>query len=433
MKYFKYAVLFAFFTFMINSAHGQNDRITEGWGIGLSAGILNTNLLSADDFFSEGINPFLLAQDDKLSLRLNLQYDFSPYESIRVDISTGKFSVMTNYLAWPSLVYTNEFINSTVSTQLSLMRYLGVSTYPLNIYGKFGFGFNLNSLSVTANDTEESIEPENMRTQNPIYTIGSGMRLTISSNLNLFTEYDLFLSDKNIIDSRFINNHIDSDFTRTSSRWRNFQLGIQIQFQRRDTPPVHDRFPSEPFQPLAPSNNFPVYFETVYIEKPALETLDTFNEIITNLSIENNQRFDSYSDITNPITDNKSFFDTVFASGNDLHLEPNGTEGEAVEETPITKLTPHEPVYGTTGTWNNSGVEGYTIVIHSLQNESNAHRIADELRSSGFRVMVKTVPVNDAVFYRVAIGQYETNTKAIQAAKQLPDAYSNQYFLMVLP
>ncbi len=431
MKAFRFIYLIPLLLFLLVpcKAYSQDEFIKMGWGIGFSAGVINTSLASGGEYFFEDINPFLLDRDSYLSLRLNLQYDFSDYESIRADISSGKFTVLTNFAGWPEYTFTNDFINSTISVQMSLMRYLGIPAYPLNIYGKFGLGLNFNNLTANPRNSNQGLVSNKKNTQNPVYVFGGGLRLYISQSVNLYTEYDLFLSDRQIIESGFVSDFTNSDFSRTSSRWRGLQAGIQIKFQNSTESRIR-----QPLQQAPPSRLFTDYFESVYAEKPSLNSLITAKDIKNELSLKNFSRFESYSEITFsaihaetekvpeflPESENDSFTEEIIQTIGDHDLALTAAASFASE-------------YGTTGVWNTAELSGYTIVIHSLVNLSRANRLADELRQAGYRVLVIPSIVNNTNYYRVVIGQYETRYRAIQAANHLPPTIRNQYFLMSFP
>jgi len=447
MKDYKlpFLLIFLLFYFTINQAYSQDNLIPKGWGIGLSAGLINTNLASGGDFFFEDINPFLLNQDRHPSFRINIQYDFSPYESIRTDISTGKFSLITNFAGWPELTFTNDFITSSVSAQLSLMRYLGVPPEPLNIYKLFGIGINFNNISVVPKSNNNSIESQKTDTINPIFTIGGGLRLYVSSNVNFYTEYNLFVSDKQIIDSNFIRDNLNTDFTRTSSRWKGLQAGIQIKFHRKRVLYTRNKFISQratqPTQPTQPQI-FTEFFESIYVEEPSLDSLVAVNDISKELSRENFDRFNSHSVMTFPtiniesdvVSEYESNLISEFNSETDTNLVTGFTNEENNDEDILLSTIPSfVSEYGTTGEWNIDDLTGYTIIVHSLVNLGHANRVADELRQSGYRVSVIPSIVNNTNHYRVAIGQYETRYRAIQAANHLPPPIKSQYFIISLP
>lgn len=433
MKAFRFIYLIPLLLFLLVpcKAYSQDEFNKMGWGIGFSAGVINTSLASGGEYFFEDINPFLLDRDSYLSLRLNLQYDFSDYESIRADISSGKFTVLTNFAGWPEYTFTNDFINSTISVQMSLMRYLGIPAYPLNIYGKFGLGLNFNNLTANPRNSNQGLVSNKKNTQNPVYVFGGGLRLYISQSVNLYTEYDLFLSDRQIIESGFVSDFTNSDFSRTSSRWRGLQAGIQIKFQNRTGSGI--RQPPQPiFADIPPQPpSFKDYFETISVERPSVSSLKSLDYVLNGLIQENTIRFLTYSWIESPvqIIDTKADYEVTTETVTEI-TTTNDLQPLTVDDLHINTISSAISEYGTTGNWNTDIQDGYTIVIHSVLNINQANRIANELSDSGYRAFVIPTIINNTSYYRVVIGQYDSRYRAIQAANHLPPTIRNQYFLM---
>jgi len=404
-----------FVTISSNAIYAQSTP-GKGIGFGFSAGQVHTSLVSANDFFLEEIDPFILNSNNSLNYQVHAVYNFGPYESIRMDVSSREFSVVTNYPGWPNLTFTNSFISSSISAELSIMRYLGVRPYPFNTYGKFGFGFNANSLSAAINDNESLSIPETSRSNSPMVTAGGGLRFHITPGMSLFTEYSLYLSNKNIIDSGFISDLIDTDFTQTSSRWSGLSAGLRITFSRKSS--AASPAPSLPELTYAqPETNTQSGFDLITPEKTAPISYNYPSQILYELSSENKRRFNSYSSLPFPFSDNENFFGVVRKQNRYQAL----------------KITEPSRSYGVNGIWNPEMPSGYTIIVHSLASENDANQIADELLDSGLRTTVFNVVVNGIDYYRVAIGQFTTRNDASSAASELPSPLNRSFFVAQLP
>jgi opacity protein-like surface antigen len=398
-----------------NTIYAQSNP-GKGIGFGISASQAHTSLVSANDFFLEDIDPFILNSDNSLNYQVHAVYNFSPYESIRVDVSTREFAVATNYPGWPNLTFTNSFISSAVSAELSIMRYLGIRPYPFNVYGKFGFGFNANSLSAAINDNESLSIPETSRSNSTVVTAGGGLRFHITPGMSLFTEYSLYLSNKNIIDSGFISDYIDTDFTQTSSRWSGLSAGLRITFSRKSS--SHAPAPPQPeLTQVQPETYTETDFNLITPEKTEPVSYNYPSQIMDELTTENSRRFYSYSSLPFPFSENENFF------------------GVEQQENRYQFLKTPEPArsYGTNGTWNPQLPSAYTIIVHSLASENDANQIAGELKSSGLRTSVLSVVVNGINYYRVAIGQFSTRNDASSAASELPTPLNRSFFVAQLP
>ena len=417
MNIFKTSALLVsvIFVFSINGIYAQTPS-GKGVGFGFSAGQAYTNLVSANDFFLEEVDPFILNSDNRLNYQVHAVYNFGPYESIRIDVSNRDFSIATNYPDWPNLTFTNTFISSAVSAELSIMRYLGIRPYPFNAYGKFGFGFNANSLSAAINDDETLSISETSRSNSTMYTAGGGLRFHVTPGISLFTEYDLYLSSKNIIDSGFISDFIDTDFTQTSNRWSGLSAGLRITFSRKSSAPSPAPHLPELTQ-VQPENDMQSGFDLI---SPEITVPVSYNgplQIRDELTSENRRRFHSYSSLPFPFADNEDFFEAVRNQNRYQTLK-----------------TP-EPAqsYGTVGNWNPDLPSGYTIVVHSLRSENDANQIASDLKNSGLRTTVLNTKINNTEYYRVAIGQFRTRDNASNAAANLPSPLKNSFFVISIP
>lgn len=75
---------------------------------------------------------------------------------------------------------------------------------------------------------------------------------------------------------------------------------------------------------------------------------------------------------------------------------------------------------------------GYTIIVYSFFNYSQAESAAGNLRNSGLDADVLQALVNGTEYHRVAIGRYESWSQAIRAADNLPNPYNNEFFIVKL-
>lgn len=105
MNTFKISVflVFVLVTISSNGIYAQSPS-GKGIGFGFSAGQAYTNLVSANNFFLEEVDPFILNTDNRLNYQAHAVYNFGPYESMRIDVANREFSVATNYPGWPNLI-----------------------------------------------------------------------------------------------------------------------------------------------------------------------------------------------------------------------------------------------------------------------------------------------------------------------------------------
>lgn len=419
MKIFLTSILLISFAFTLFSSqvNAQNQSSENRIGFGFSAGTTQTNLTSADGYFRETVDPFLLNSSNNLNLQFHAVHDFGLYESIRLDVSTREFSVATNYSEWPSLTFDNTMISTVLSAELSMFRYLAIQPRPLNVYGKVGFGFNSNSFSADFQGDGNSTGSETSSSLSAMYTVGGGLRYHITPALSFFSEYDLVYSNTDIIDPGFVNDFIDTDFTQTASRWGALSAGLRITFpgKRNRSAPSANR----PFSEITPAqqNNSLSALNIVATNMTYPIPFRHQSDLLEQVTLEYRARFQSYTTLPFPFTDNEKFFEAARNQNSVQAPEP------AIPSS----------TYGVNGIWNPDFTSGYTIIVHSLTLVTDANRIAEDLQNSGLRTTVLNVVVNGRNYYRVAIGQFTTRDDASSAANQLPSPLNSSFFVAQLP
>ncbi len=115
-------------------------------------------------------------------------------------------------------------------------------------------------------------------------------------------------------------------------------------------------------------------------------------------------------------------------------LQPPAQEQEQVTEVPVTTGNTEVPSdqnkYGMMGVASTAANDGYTIVLFSLSVEANAFAKQQELANDGFRALV--TPISSAQYgtlWRVSVGQFATLTDAAIAAEDMPDNFTQSYFI----
>lgn len=93
------------------------------------------------------------------------------------------------------------------------------------------------------------------------------------------------------------------------------------------------------------------------------------------------------------------------------------------------EATERQPAYGLRGETNAQLASFYTIVVHSLTNQSRADRMAEGLMEQGYRVSVRSATVDGTAHWRVGIGQFESVQSAREAAEDIPEPYRSDHFI----
>ena len=75
---------------------------------------------------------------------------------------------------------------------------------------------------------------------------------------------------------------------------------------------------------------------------------------------------------------------------------------------------------------------GYTVQVAGCENRDYAEHLVDTYRDRGFEPYVSNYTVDDQLFYRVRIGQFESFTKANELKNELIDKFSVEAWIDVL-
>jgi cell division septation protein DedD len=88
-----------------------------------------------------------------------------------------------------------------------------------------------------------------------------------------------------------------------------------------------------------------------------------------------------------------------------------------------------QDVFGLMGSVMEEANNGYSIVLHSLNDEETARAEATSLSEQGYRALVSARTVAGNPVWRVSVGQFETLSDAQNAASELPTPYNTQNFI----
>lgn len=114
--------------------------------------------------------------------------------------------------------------------------------------------------------------------------------------------------------------------------------------------------------------------------------------------------------------------------------EQGGGQGVSGDETGLDAVSGGEtsaqqPAYGLRGETDTQLASFYTIVVHSVRNQSRADQLAEGLMEQGYRVAIRSATVNGTAYWRVGIGQFESVQSASEAAEDVPEPYRSDHFI----
>lgn len=88
-----------------------------------------------------------------------------------------------------------------------------------------------------------------------------------------------------------------------------------------------------------------------------------------------------------------------------------------------------QSMYGLRGGAAPKATGGYTIVVHSLRDESTARSLISDFQTEGYRTVLQSAVVRGDTYWRVGLGQFRTVADANRAAAGLPEPLNSNYFV----
>lgn len=88
-----------------------------------------------------------------------------------------------------------------------------------------------------------------------------------------------------------------------------------------------------------------------------------------------------------------------------------------------------QPVYGLMGDIQPDANDGYSIVLHSFDEQAKAEEAGELLENEGYRTIVGSRTVAGRTMWRVSVGQFQTLPEAQAAATELSPPFDTQNFI----
>lgn len=113
--------------------------------------------------------------------------------------------------------------------------------------------------------------------------------------------------------------------------------------------------------------------------------------------------------------------------GSDTPQEEQSSEPE--EQNEVAESETGQSTYGLKGDPIPEANNGYTIVVHSIRSVTKARNIRDQLKNEGYRTVLTDAIVNGQRYWRIGVGQFETVGDAQEAADELEEPFSSNFFI----
>lgn len=169
----------------------------------------------------------------------NLRYAANPTIALQTNFLFGKMTTNPDDDNYFDREFENSYITTSVSSQIDLLRVLGSTSENVKFYLGVGLGLIFNDVTTDVNNRE----PDNWvdfvgedHTEPAMFaSFGPGLRFNLGRRIDLFAQYDYYISNSELIDGFRTRPELEIDLhRRTPDNWSAVTAGIQIKFGSSD-------------------------------------------------------------------------------------------------------------------------------------------------------------------------------------------------------
>lgn len=169
----------------------------------------------------------------------NLRYAANPTFAVQTNFTFGKMTTNPDDDNYFEREFENNYITSSLSSQVDILRLLGSTSENVKLYASVGLGLIFNDVTTELNNKEPDNWPNYIgedHTEPAMFaTFGPGVRFNLGRRIDLFAQYDYYISNSEIIDGFRTRPELDIDLhRRTPDNWSSVTAGIQIKFGSSD-------------------------------------------------------------------------------------------------------------------------------------------------------------------------------------------------------
>ena len=134
----------------------------------------------------------------------NLRYAANPTFAVQTNVTFGEMTTNPDDDNYFEREFTNSYITSSLSAQTDILRLLGSTSENVKLYANVGLGLIFNDVETELNNKEPSNWPNFIGEDHsePAFfaTFGPGVRFNLGRRLDLFAQYDYYISNSEVID-----------------------------------------------------------------------------------------------------------------------------------------------------------------------------------------------------------------------------------------
>lgn len=204
----------------------------------LSIGIMGsvtTGHLDLGSAFQSGLDAnFEFEERLNSTVGFNLRYVATPEIALQTNVVFGKFSILSDVFPDDALTFDNNYVSTTFTTQLSLVRLFGAQARNFNLFGSFGTGLMFNDVSIHSDHpsiTQSDVTAGDHPFQTFFTTFGGGVRFNLGHRLDSYAQYEYSSASRDIIDGNFIGDLLElGGSSQISNSWSAITFGLQFKF-----------------------------------------------------------------------------------------------------------------------------------------------------------------------------------------------------------
>jgi outer membrane protein OmpA-like peptidoglycan-associated protein len=210
---------------VVSTANAQDeDQVPDKLSIGLLGGITQGHMNIGTEY-----DP---------TFGFNLRYAANPTIAVQTNMTFGTMTTHPDDDNYYEREFENSYITTSISTQIDILRLLGSNSENVKLYTSVGLGLIFSDVTTSVNNqigAWENYIGEDHTEPSMFATFGPGVRFNLGRRIDLFAQYDYYISNSEIIDGFRTRPEMDIDLhRRTPDNWSSVTAGIQIKFGSSD-------------------------------------------------------------------------------------------------------------------------------------------------------------------------------------------------------
>ncbi|MDR9367121.1 MAG: OmpA family protein [Balneolaceae bacterium] len=211
---------------VVSTANAQDeDQVPDKLSIGLLGGITQGHMNIGTEY-----DP---------TFGFNFRYAANPTIAAQLNFSFGTMTTNPDDDNYFEREFENSYITTSMTAQIDILRLLGSTSENVKLYTSVGLGLIFSDVTTEVNNKEPSNWTEYIGEDHSepsmFASFGPGVRFNLGRRIDLFAQYDYYISNSEIIDGFRTRPELDIDLhRRTPDNWSSVTAGIQIKFGSSD-------------------------------------------------------------------------------------------------------------------------------------------------------------------------------------------------------